>query len=137
MQRADKLQTSIERTVLANTIRLWAAARITSNPEKICGGEQIGSKVLDPSSPYDDTVPLSPVACAQLELISYSRLLHPFRQQVVAGLESMFKAKPRDCWLTIYLALFVIAHSCSLITKRDEEFARQLGRTVSSMIVAL
>lgn len=69
--------------------------------------------------------------CAQLELISYSALLHPYRREILGGIISMLKTNSRNCWFTLYLTCFVLAHSCSNVTSRDEAFAGQLGLRVS------
>ena len=71
--------------------------------------------------------------CAQLEVISYTAILHPLRRKILKALEYMLLSSPRGCWFTIYLTLFIILHSCSLITRRDEEFSKQIGRQVSQM----
>ena len=65
-----------------------------------------------------------------MEMIFYSKLLHPLRIRVLNGLETLFAANERESWLAMYLSIFILLHSCSMITRRDEEFAKQLGRTV-------
>lgn len=62
---------------------------------------------------------------AQLEIIAYSTLLRPLREKVLGQLESLLKHKERGHWLTVYFALFILLHNCSLTTRRDEEFARR------------
>lgn len=104
---------------------------MTSNPEWICGGDFIGSVVVDSCSPYNNMVPIPPVMNAQLEIIMYSTLLRPLRDQVLTGLETLLKENLRRNWLTIYLTLFILLHSCSLTTRRDEQFARRMELTVS------
>ena len=103
---------------------------MTSNPERICAGDAFGTRVKDPSSPYFDTFPIPPVMCAQLEIITFSKMLRPFRQVVIEGLERLFDANDRQSWFTIYLVLFILLHSCSLTTRRDEEYARQMNLEV-------
>lgn len=126
-----KLQTNLEREVMANTLRLWTMARLTSNIEWICGGDVVGSVVDDQSSPYRNTVPVPPMTCAQVEVISYSSLLHPLRRKILKELKNMLLSNPRGNWLTIYLTLFIILHSCSHVTRRDEAFGRDIGQSVS------
>jgi hypothetical protein len=103
---------------------------MTSNREYICAGEAIGSLVSDQSSPYRNTRPVPPMACAQLEVISYTAFLHPLRRQILQMLEHMFMSNTRASWYTLYLTLFIILHSCSLITRRDEEFGREIDHPV-------
>lgn len=37
------------------------------------------------------------------------------------------KKKTHEVWLTVYLALFVLLHSCAMLTRRDWEYARQMN----------
>lgn len=64
---------------------------------------------------------------AQLECIFYSRFLRPRSESVRKLLDGLFQRKTRNVWLTVYLTLFVLLHSCAMLTKRDEEYARQMG----------
>lgn len=106
---------------------------MTSHPEWICGGDRIGSLVTDPSSPYYNTFPIPPVMNAQLEVIMYSTLLRPLRERVLTGLETLLRQNERRNWLTIYFTMFILLHSCSLTTRRDEEFARRIDFSVSEI----
>lgn len=117
---------------MSNTLRLWVVARMTSNHEWIIGKERLGgTPVTDDSSPFYNRVPVSPIFCAQLEVIAYSTLLRPLQHQVGHGLKSLFASNSRKNWLTVYLTIFVLLHSCSLLTRRDEEYARTVGKPVS------
>ena len=116
---------------MANTLRLWTMARLTSNIEWICGGDVVGSVVDDQSSPFQNTVPVPPMTCAQVEVISYSSLLHPLRRKILKELKTMLLSNPRNSWLTIYLTLFILLHSCSHTSRRDEAFGRDIGHSVS------
>jgi hypothetical protein len=40
-------------------------------------------------------------------------------------LDELVKRNKPQYWLTIYLTTFILLHSCSMITKRDWETARQ------------
>ncbi len=62
---------------------------------------------------------------AQFECIHYTTFLRPWSKAVLKQLNDLVLAKKREYWLTIYYAMFVLLHSCSMITRRDEETARQ------------
>lgn len=104
---------------------------MTSLPEKICSKEQVGTTVEDKSSPYYGTVPVAPVICAQFEVIMFCCLQMPLRGKVLEGLASMMRSNDRRNWFTIYLTLFILLHSCSMTTKRNQEYATQMAMRVS------
>ena len=117
--------------MLTYALRLWFAARKTSNSEWLCGNETLGTPpVTDPSSPYYERRPIPPLINAQFQVISYSRLLKPFRKAVLNQLQGFITAYKRKHWLSIYLTLFILLHSCSLITRRNAQYARQLSLEV-------
>lgn len=117
--------------MLGSALRLWFAARKTSNSEWLCGTETLGTPpVTDPSSPYFARRPIPPLINAQFQVISYSTLLRPFSKAVLSQLQAFITANKRKHWLTIYLTLFILLHSCSLITRRNAQYARQLGLKV-------
>jgi hypothetical protein len=125
------IKTSEERVMLTNALRLWSAARKTSNSEWLCGDETLGTpKVMDQSSPYNKRRPIPPLINAQFQVISYSTLLRPFSKAVLDKLQNFITANKRKYWLTIYLTLFILLHSCSMITRRNAQYARQLSLKV-------
>ena len=123
----DFIKTQEERDLLLNALRLWVVARISSNPERICGREQLGiPPVTDPSSPWANGVPIPPVMCAQLEVICYSQLLRPLSSRTLSQLQNLAIPARRRSWFTIYLTSFIHLPSIAILTRRDEEYARQL-----------
>jgi hypothetical protein len=124
--------------MLTYAFRLWFAARKTSNSEWLCGEETLGTpKVTDPSSPYFARRPIPPLINAQFQVISYSTLLRPFSKTVLNHLQAFITANKRKHWLTIYLTLFILLHSCSMITRRNAQYARQLSLKVRHTIVTV
>lgn len=63
---------------------------------------------------------------AQLECILYTRFLRPLSKRIQDLLDDLMKKRTHDTWLTVYLALFVLLHSCAMLTKRDAEYALQM-----------
>ncbi|KAI9696522.1 MAG: hypothetical protein M1820_008150 [Bogoriella megaspora] len=125
--RAEWAPDEKERKLLQSTLRLWVAARMTSNVEWICGEETLGiPRVDDELSPWFKHLPKPAVMCSQCEIISYTTLLRPYRKQLLSHLQSVIQANKREYWYTIYLTLFLLLHSCAMITRRDEELARQM-----------
>jgi len=71
---------------------------------------------------------------AQLELIAFSMLLKPLSKAVLSELQTMIMANKKKIWLTIYLTVFLLFHSCAVMTRRDEEYARQIVLEVRRII---
>ncbi|KAH8698551.1 hypothetical protein BGW36DRAFT_406503 [Talaromyces proteolyticus] len=99
---------------------------IPDMPEDICGDEKITKMIDDESSPYNGTYPLAPVIYAQEETVLLTKIQRPLQQRVITDLDALMKANKRENWFTIYLTLFILLHSCSLTSRRDEEFAVQM-----------
>ena len=106
-------------------------------PENICSQEKLGQVVDDPSSPYYGIVPVAPVICAQLEVITFSTLQRPLMTKVLRQLKALLLANDRRNWFTIYLGLFILLHSCSMTSRRDEEYARQMLMQVRELLSRL
>ncbi|RSL53525.1 hypothetical protein CEP51_014881 [Fusarium floridanum] len=127
-RRANTAPSQEEQILLFNTIRLWVHCRISSNAEHMVGDDKLGTRPIDdPTSPYHGTVPIPPVLEAQLECIYFSRFLRPMSKKVLRSLMTLLEAKQTKYWYTIYLVLFMMLHSCSMITRRDREYAATIG----------
>jgi len=95
----------------------------------VAGMETLGCRQVDadPSSPWANQFPTPPVMGAQLECIIYTKFLRPWSAEVRSLLEKIIRGRSRMNWLSVYLTLFVLLHSCSLLIHRDYEYARQIG----------
>jgi hypothetical protein len=94
------------------------------------GNETLGVQLDDdPSSPYY-RVPEIPVMFAQSQLIMSAVVMRPLQRDVLHQLQIMVLANEKKNWLTIYLTIFILLHSCAMITKRDEEYAREINSPV-------
>jgi hypothetical protein len=116
---------------LLDCFRLWVACRKTSNPEHLCGPDKLGSPAVnDPGSRFHGKVPMPAIMIAQMELIMYSQVLRPRSKAVLDTLNFLVLEKKKRYWYTIYLCCFVLFHRCAMLTKRDEETARQYNLKV-------
>jgi hypothetical protein len=121
-----------ERELVLNAFRFWVACRKTSNPEHILGEDKLGGEVVDdPSSVFHGRVPMPVIMIAQMECILYSKVLRPVHKKLLDQLNYLVKENKRQYWLTIYLTMFILLHSCAMISRRDWETARRLGIHVS------
>lgn len=107
------------------------ACRKTSNSEHICGSEKLGGETVDDrNSPYYLRVPMPKIMIAQMECIIYTKILRPMSKKVLTDLHSLVMQNKREYWFTIYLTTFILMHSCSMLTKRDEETAQKYNLQV-------
>jgi hypothetical protein len=83
--------------------------------------------VDDPSSRFHAMVPMPGIMIAQMECIMYTRILRPLSNRVLSVLKDLVTENKREHWLTIYLTLFILLHSCAMLTRRDFETAREFG----------
>lgn len=118
-----------ERELLRLVLRLWVAVRMGSRSDRICGDETLGMKPqdYDPECHNFGHILVPPVISAQCELINTVMILQPLKQAVLKKLHSMIKEKKTRSWLTIYLALFILLHNCSLLTAFEHKQARKYG----------
>ncbi|KAL3471565.1 hypothetical protein BJX99DRAFT_266617 [Aspergillus californicus] len=115
-----------EKALIEDCLRFWVGCRKISYPERICSYETLGSApVNDPGSPFHAMVPMPPIMIPQMECIMYTRILRPLSGRVLAGLKDLVMENKREHWLTIYLTLFILLHSCAMLTRRDWETARE------------
>ncbi|KAI1484581.1 hypothetical protein F5X96DRAFT_431618, partial [Biscogniauxia mediterranea] len=128
-RRASTAPTPQERTLLFNTFRLWAFCRNISSPEHNIGEEKLGKRQSDdPSGQSHSKFPeCGPVIAAQLECIYYTQFLRPLSKNVLRTLMSLLTTRDKKYWFTIYLVIFMLLHSCSMITQRDMESAAALN----------
>ncbi|KEQ82077.1 hypothetical protein M438DRAFT_337597 [Aureobasidium pullulans EXF-150] len=125
---AGNAQTDDERELIGVAFKLWLACRKTSNPERICGSDCLGVvPVDDTDSPWFKGVPMPPIIIAQMECIMYTKFLRPMSKSVLNRLQKMILSKKKTCWFTTYLVSFILLHSCSMVTRRDYEYARQMS----------
>lgn len=86
-----------------------------------------------PDCPNTGLVLTSPVFSAQLEVIMTSKLLLPARKDVLKRLKDLVQANDQSSWLTIYLTVFILLHSCAMLTAEDNKKARKQGLEVSGL----
>lgn len=103
------------------------------------GDEKLGvRKDNEPSSPWYRKFPASfNVVTAQLECIYYTRFLRPLSKSVLQSLMSLLAEKEKKYWFTVYLVLFMLLHSCSMLTRRDMESATAFQLPVRTHTSAL
>lgn len=105
--------------------------RLISNPVHICSEEKLGGHpIYSPDSLHNGKVPMPVIMTAQFECINYTNFLRPWSKAVLKQLNDLVLAKKREYWLTIYFTMFIVLHSCAMLTRRDEETARQYDMKV-------
>ncbi|KAL3437898.1 hypothetical protein BDV09DRAFT_161242 [Aspergillus tetrazonus] len=118
-----------ERALIRDCLQFWVGCRKISNPEYIKYYYEAvgGTPVDDPNSRFHAKVPMPGIMIAQMECIMYTRVLRPLCGRVLTALKDLITENKREHWLTIYLTLFILLHSCAMLTRRDWETAREFG----------
>lgn len=75
---------------------------------------------------------IPPVLQAQIELLTTVYVLLPMKKAVLKELESLVKNNRTQSWFTIYLCMFIIMHSCALLTKAERVRAQREPRMPNS-----
>lgn len=123
-------QDETTRSLIWDSFRFWVACRLTSYPDAIVSKDTLGltEKIKNyASGGWVEHFPTPPVMGAQLECIVYSKYLRPLSDRIRASLDELLKKRTHGIWLTVYLTLFVLLHSCAMLTRRDSEYARQMN----------
>ncbi len=104
-----------------------------SQSERIVGGETLGMEPQtfdrDVSSYGTNSIP--PIMSAQIELMTTTRILQPLKKSVLKHLQRLIQANDLRSWFPIYLCLFVLLHSCSILTADENRQARKYGLKVA------
>jgi len=118
-----------ERDLLQAVLRLWGASRMESRSEYVCGGETLGMTPhqCNPNCPNNGKVLTPPVFSAQMEIIMTARILLPMKKRILRLLRTLIHERQRQSWFTIYLTLFILLHSCAMLTAANIKRARKQG----------
>lgn len=122
--------------LLQDVFQLWVAIRMELQPERIVGEETLGMEpqLFDPDVSSYGTNSIPPIMSAQVELMTTARILQPLKKAVLQRLQRLIKANGLRCWFSIYLYLFVLLHSCSVLTADEHKQARKQGMKVTFSI---
>ncbi|XXG99228.1 hypothetical protein Hte_005565 [Hypoxylon texense] len=120
-----------ERAVLSAVLRLWVASRMESKPERICGLEVLGMtpQDWDPQARNYNMYLIPPVLQAQIEILVTATVLIPMKDIVLKKLQFLIEKNLIKSWFTIYLAIFLLLHSCALLTRAEAYRAVRNGKT--------
>ena len=105
---------------------------MNSRSERIIGPETLGMQpqLWDPECNNYGEIVIPPIMSAQLELITTVAVLLPMRKAVLEPLRRLFEKGRMRSWFTIYLCLFILLHSCSLLTAFERRAAKKYGMLV-------
>ncbi|KAK3349278.1 hypothetical protein B0T25DRAFT_569930 [Lasiosphaeria hispida] len=111
-------------TLLHNTYTM--AYRYAQSAEN---GETLGMMPhqCDQNCPNTGLIPTPPVFSAQMEIIMTARILRPAKKQILRLLRDLIHEQQRQSWFPIYLSLFILLHSCALLTAANIKRARKQG----------
>jgi hypothetical protein len=100
-----------------------------SRSDFICGSETLGmvARSYEPKSVNDGKILVAPVYSAQMEIIVTALILKPAQRSVLKRLRKLMEGNKRRSLFAIYLCIFIILHSCALLTAIDNKKARKQG----------
>jgi len=99
-----------------------------SRSDRICGEETLGMEpqYYEPQCANTGIILTPPVFSAQLEVIVVAKILQPAKKEVLRRLKDLIEDGRRS-WFSIYLSLFILLHSCALLTAAANKKARKQG----------
>jgi hypothetical protein len=80
-----------------------------------------------PDCPNSGIILVPPVLSAQMEIIMTVMVTQPVKKEVLTQLKELIQENQRRSWFTIYLTMFLLLHSCALLTAGDNKKARKQG----------
>lgn len=121
---------------MKSTLRLWGASRMMSRSAYIVGTETLGMERKDygPGAPKSNKILCPPVFSAQMEIIFVTQILEPTKKEILNKLKALVQENNRRSWLAIYLCIFLLLHSCALLTKKDHDRAGEQGVNVRLLL---
>ena len=123
------------RELLQEVFQLWVAIRMESQSERICGQETLGMEpqFFDRDVNTFGTNSIPPIMSAQIELITTTRILQPLKRSILRRLQKLIKKNKLENWFPIYLCLFILLHSCSILTNDEHRAAKKYGLKVGAL----
>jgi hypothetical protein len=87
----------------------------------ICGTEYLGMtpQTLDEEARNFGKYLIPPVMQAQIEIITTVKVLIPLKKDILKMLQRLIEKKRPQSWFTTYLTMFILFHSCSLLTQAE------------------
>ncbi|KAI1131699.1 hypothetical protein F5Y10DRAFT_43917 [Nemania abortiva] len=129
LKHSNESQNNEERSLVRSILRLWVSIRMESRSERICGDETLGMKPqdYDPECHNYGQVLVPPVMSAQIELIATATVLNPMRKKALGSLRKLIEKRRTASWFTSYLCIFILLHSCALLTDFERRQAKKYG----------
>ncbi|KAF5648101.1 hypothetical protein F52700_1316 [Fusarium sp. NRRL 52700] len=119
-----------ERVLLHSVLRLWVGSRMESKQERVSSEEVLGMtpQDWDPTAGNYGKYLVPPVLQAQIEILTTSMILLPMQKEVLKILQSLIEKNMARSWFTIYLTMFILLHSCSMLTRAEGVRAAREGK---------
>jgi hypothetical protein len=113
--------------LIKDCLRLFVAARFIEDSWRMCGSETLGlSPEMDPTSPYFDRIPVTPILDFQIDAITINLILKPLRSKILNMLQNkILTTKPDQDWMEIKIATFILLTNIEWTIRHDNYFARR------------
>lgn len=128
--KTNSIQRKEEKDLLRNALKLWVGSRMESRRERICSKEVLGMEpqTWDLEADNFGAYLIPPVLQAQIELLTTAYVLLPMKQEVLKIMQKLMKANHPRSWFSIYLCLFLLMHSCALLSQAESLRAKREPR---------
>lgn len=118
--------------MVQKALELWVTNRMIERTWRLCGDDTLGLEpVSDKTSPWADTVPVTPLMDQQLDQIVIQWLLKPLRKPILTNLKRFIKEKAKENWFEIHLTIFILLHNSEVHLAHARQFAQRYGMSVS------
>ena len=101
-----------------------------SKQERISSAEVLGMtpQDWDPKASNYGKYLVPPVMQAQIELLTTRAVMIPMKDMVLKQLQTLVEKNQVRSWFTVYLAIFILLHSCALLTRAEAIRAAREGK---------
>ncbi|SLM34575.1 hypothetical protein LPUS_03411 [Lasallia pustulata] len=114
--------------MVQKALELWVTNRMIERTWRLCGDDTLGLEpVSDKTSPWADTVPVTPLMDQQLDQIVIQWLLKPLRKPILTNLKRFIKEKAKENWFEIHLTIFILLHNSEVHLAHARQFAQRYG----------
>lgn len=121
--------------LLDSVLRLSVGSRMESKQERLSSEDVLDMtpQNWDPDAGNYGKYLVPPVMQAQIEILTTSLALLPMKAKVLKELRALIEKNLVRLWFTIYLTLFILLHSCAMLTRAEAVRAareRRIGAEV-------
>ena len=117
--------------LIRETLILWSSTRLIEETWRICGEDTLGMEPVQGDAPWAGIIPVTPIMDQQLDQLVIHFVLKPLSEWILRNLYRKFqdaaKKKTLQHWLEVFVASFVLLHSCAVQLAAENRFSKRYG----------